>query len=84
MSTVIQEEQNGDYGSGAALIGEGWWRIRTARNTDTKPGAFALYGSATKADQQGLLETVRRCRVFLCLSKTGNDSVSSASPPPNW
>jgi len=38
---VIQaEEQNSDYESGIALIGEDRWRIRTARITPTKPGAF--------------------------------------------
>ena len=38
---VIQaEEQNGDYESGVARIGKEQWRIRTARITPTKPGAF--------------------------------------------
>ncbi|UPO76367.1 MepB family protein [Arthrobacter sp. Helios] len=38
---VIQvEEQNSDYESGVASLGEEHWRIRTARITPTKPGAF--------------------------------------------
>ncbi|WP_404497710.1 MepB family protein [Arthrobacter sp. GAS37] len=38
---VIQvEEQNNDYESGVARIGKEQWRIRTARITSTKPGAF--------------------------------------------
>ncbi|MGO4860170.1 MepB family protein [Arthrobacter sp. 2MCAF14] len=38
---VVQvEEQNSDYESGAARIGNEQWRIRTARITPTKPGAF--------------------------------------------
>lgn len=38
---VVQvEEQNSDYESGVARIGEEQWRIRTARVTPTKPGAF--------------------------------------------
>ena len=38
---VIQiEEQNSDYESGVVLIGKEQWRIRTARITPTKPGAF--------------------------------------------
>lgn len=40
MPTVHPEEQNSEYESGIALIGEEWWRIRTARITPTKPGAF--------------------------------------------
>ena len=34
------EEQNGDYESGVARIGKEQWRIRTARITPAKPGAF--------------------------------------------
>lgn len=38
---VIQiEEQGSDYESGIALIGKEQWRIRTARITPAKPGAF--------------------------------------------
>lgn len=38
---VIQgEEQNSDYESGIVRIGKEQWRIRTARITPTKPGAF--------------------------------------------
>ena len=37
---VQAEEQNSDYESGVALIGTEQWRIRTARITPTKPGAF--------------------------------------------
>ncbi|MGO4584919.1 MepB family protein [Arthrobacter sp. 2RAF6] len=32
--------QNSDYESGVARIGKEQWRIRTARITSTKPGAF--------------------------------------------
>jgi hypothetical protein len=38
--SVEAEEQNSDYESGVALIGDERWRIRTARVTATKPGAF--------------------------------------------
>jgi hypothetical protein len=37
---VEAEEQSSDYESGVALIGGERWRIRTARITSTKPGAF--------------------------------------------
>lgn len=37
---VESEEQNSDYESGIALIGTQRWRIRTARITPTKSGAF--------------------------------------------
>lgn len=54
LSIVQAEEQNSDYESGIALIGKEWWRIRTARITPTKPGAFvALWtrdeGGATRS-----------------------------------
>lgn len=34
------EEQSGDYESGVVNIGAELWRLRTARVTPTKPGAF--------------------------------------------
>lgn len=38
---VIQvKEQNSDYESGVARVGTEQWRLRTARITPTKPGAF--------------------------------------------
>jgi hypothetical protein len=38
---VIQaEEQNSDYASGVARVGKEQWRIRTARITPAKAGAF--------------------------------------------
>jgi hypothetical protein len=40
---VIPETQNSDYESGIVQIGEEAWRIRTARNTPTKPGAFVAF-----------------------------------------
>ncbi len=39
-ATVSPEEQNGDYESGRASDESSTWRIRTARVTPTKPGAF--------------------------------------------
>ncbi|MDQ0635946.1 hypothetical protein QFZ40_003855 [Arthrobacter pascens] len=48
---VIQiEEQNSDYESGVALIGNEQWRIRTARITPTKQGAFV---AVWKRDEGG-------------------------------
>jgi len=40
---VIPEMQNSDYESGIVHIGEEAWRIRTARNTPTKAGAFVAF-----------------------------------------
>ncbi|MGO2051896.1 MepB family protein [Glutamicibacter sp. 287] len=37
---VRAEEQNSDYESGLVSFGGQRWRIRTARITDAKPGAF--------------------------------------------
>ncbi|AMB58170.1 MepB family protein [Microterricola viridarii] len=34
------EEQNGDYESGVVQVESEWWRLRTARVTPKKPGAF--------------------------------------------
>lgn len=38
--TPQPEEQNGEYESGSVMIGTERWRIRTARVTPRKPGAF--------------------------------------------
>ncbi len=40
LPVIEVEEQNSDYESGVARIGNERWRIRTARITPTKPGAF--------------------------------------------
>ncbi|HCS60695.1 MAG TPA: hypothetical protein DIW46_04735 [Microbacterium sp.] len=37
---VLSEEQGSDYESGQVTLDSGTWRIRTARITPTKPGAF--------------------------------------------
>lgn len=37
---VTPEDQNSDYEAGHVTIGSGVWRIRTARITPKKPGAF--------------------------------------------
>lgn len=51
LQPVIQiEEQNSDYESGVAHIGKEQWRIRTARITPTKPGAFV---AVWKRDEGG-------------------------------
>ncbi len=48
---IIQaEEQNSDYESGVVLFGKERWRIRTARITPTKQGAFV---AAWKRDESG-------------------------------
>ena len=44
---VVAEEQNSDYESGRALLDATWWRIRTARVTPTKPGAFVAVWDRT-------------------------------------
>ncbi|MDF2491669.1 MAG: hypothetical protein K0R01_3410 [Mycobacterium sp.] len=40
---VIPEMQDSDYESGIVQIGEEAWRVRTGRNTPTKPGAFVAF-----------------------------------------
>ena len=37
---ILPEEQGSDYESGHVLLDSGKWRIRSARVTPTKPGAF--------------------------------------------
>lgn len=39
-SPVVPEEQSSDYESGRVEIDSHLWRVRTARVTPTKPGAF--------------------------------------------
>ncbi|SKA96295.1 hypothetical protein SAMN06295879_2192 [Agreia bicolorata] len=41
--SMTPETQNSDYESGIAQIDGEAWRIRTARNTPTKPGAFVAF-----------------------------------------
>jgi hypothetical protein len=51
---VVQvEEQNSDYESGVARIGNEQWRIRTARITPTKPGAFVAVWKRGKDGSTG-------------------------------
>lgn len=40
MHTVRAEEQSSDYESGTVILDSGLWRLRAARLTPTKPGAF--------------------------------------------
>lgn len=40
LSELVPEEQNSDYQSCCAKLEGTWWRVRTARITPTKPGAF--------------------------------------------
>lgn len=48
---VIAEEQSSDYESGRVQIGTDTWRIRTARITPTKPGAFvAVWARGSTGD----------------------------------
>ena len=44
------EDQSGDYESGTVTIGAEHWRIRTARVTPRKPGAFV---AVWKRDEAG-------------------------------
>jgi hypothetical protein len=75
--TIQAEEQNGDYESGVARIGKEQWRIRTARTTPAKAGAFVAVWKRGEAGStrpftadestSGLLvfvEEQARCGVF--------------------
>lgn len=53
VAEVIPEVQNSDYEAGRAQIGEEVWRIRTARNTPTKPGAFVAFWQRSAAGDTG-------------------------------
>jgi len=68
------EEQRGDYESGIVRMGSELWRLRTARLTPTKPGAFVAlwrrdeHGSTRPFDSddrvRGLLLFVTDCDRF--------------------
>ena len=45
------EEENGSYESGIVLIGSEMWRLRTARVTPSKPGAFVALWTRNKAGE---------------------------------
>ena len=47
LTEVVAEEQNSDYESGRAKLQGTWWRVRTARITPTKPGAFVAVWTRT-------------------------------------
>lgn len=47
VAAVVPEEQNSDYESGCAKLEGTWWRVRTARITPTKPGAFVAVWERT-------------------------------------
>ena len=50
MSGLRCEEQNSDYEAGVVMLDDSLWRLRTARVTPTKPGAFV---AAWKRDESG-------------------------------
>ena len=45
------EEQNGEYESGTVTIGAELWRVRTARVTPKKPGAFVAVWQRDEAGE---------------------------------
>lgn len=47
LTGVVPEEQNSDYESCRAKLEGAWWRVRTARITPTKPGAFVAVWERT-------------------------------------
>lgn len=69
LGALRPETQGSDYESGVALLDGVWWRVRTARVTPTKPGAFVAVwrrgasGSTepipVSDDVQGLIVAVR-------------------------
>ncbi|MGJ0204661.1 MepB family protein [Leucobacter sp. gxy201] len=68
------EDQSGDYESGTVMIGAEHWRIRTARVTPRKPGAFVAVWKRDEAGEtkpfasdeevDGLLVFVREAENF--------------------
>ncbi|MGO2024464.1 MULTISPECIES: MepB family protein [Brevibacterium] len=49
LTEVVAEDQNSDYESGRAKLQGTWWRVRTARITPSKPGAFvAVWGRTSE------------------------------------
>lgn len=53
LASVESEEQNSDYESGVAMVSGQRWRLRTARVTPTKPGAFvAVWRRSEQGDTE--------------------------------
>lgn len=48
---AVPEEQGSDYEAGLAHLDDGLWRVRTARVTPTKPGAFVAVWSRDEAGE---------------------------------
>jgi hypothetical protein len=71
-SEIIAEEQTSDYEAGQAKIGSGRWRIRTARVTPTKPGAFVAVWKRSPSGNTQPFESSDACDGLLVFVQDGS------------
>ncbi|MBC9943841.1 MepB family protein [Leucobacter sp. cx-328] len=74
---IDPEEQNTDYESGRVEIDGQWWRIRTARITPTKPGAFVAVWRRNAAGETEPFTDTDACvglLVFVTDTNAGTDA----------
>lgn len=71
-SNIIPEEQNSDYESGRVEIDSGNWRIRTARITPTKPGAFVAVWRRSASGETQPFESTDACDGLMVFVEDGS------------
>lgn len=71
-SEIVSEEQTSDYEAGRAKIGSGTWRIRTARVTPTKPGAFVAVWRRSPSGKTQPFESSDACDGLLVFVPDGS------------
>lgn len=71
-SEIVAEEQGSDYEAGQVEIGSGSWRIRTARVTPTKPGAFVAVWKRSPSGKTQPFESTDSCEGLMVFVKDGS------------
>lgn len=71
ISDAVAEEQGSDYESGVVEIGGGSWRIRTARVTPTKLGAFVAVWRRAPGGSTEPFSSADECDGLLVFVKDG-------------
>lgn len=66
------EEQNGDYESGTVVLNSKTWRIRTARVTPKKPGAFVAAWRRSPGGETCPFEADERVEGLLVFVREGD------------
>lgn len=71
-SEIVSEVQGSDYEAGLAKLGSGSWRIRTARVTPAKPGAFVAVWRRSSAGNTEPFSSTDECDGLMVFVKDGS------------